>query len=116
MLRFLGKGENLQKSAKICENLRLGSVCPLRFVPLRLERALRFCSLKYRGCGLKHLCFEKLRWETEFYTPPLLGGATLFDKSAPAVHKILSLKVPELYAPLALNCRKQQHLQSTGGV
>ena len=34
MLCFLGKGENLQKSAKICENLRLGSVCPLRFVPL----------------------------------------------------------------------------------
>ena len=34
MLCFPGKGENLQKSAKICENLRLGSVCPLRFVPL----------------------------------------------------------------------------------
>ena len=31
---FLRKGENLQESAKICENLRLGSVCPLRFVPL----------------------------------------------------------------------------------
>ena len=31
MLCFLGEGENLQKSAK---NLRLGSVCPLRFVPL----------------------------------------------------------------------------------
>ena len=29
------KGENLQKSEKICcKNLRLGSVCPLRFVPL----------------------------------------------------------------------------------
>ena len=34
MLCFSGKGENLQKSAKICENLRSGSVCPLRFVPL----------------------------------------------------------------------------------
>ena len=34
MLRFLGRGENLQKSVKISENLRLGSVCPLRFVPL----------------------------------------------------------------------------------
>ena len=34
MLRFLGEGENLQKSAKICENLRLGSVSPLSFVPL----------------------------------------------------------------------------------
>ena len=31
MLRFPGKGENLQKSAKNCGNLRLGSVCPLRF-------------------------------------------------------------------------------------
>ena len=29
MLRFLGNGENLQESAKIWENLRLGSVCPL---------------------------------------------------------------------------------------
>ena len=34
MLRFPGKGENQRKSARICENLRLGSVCPLRFVPL----------------------------------------------------------------------------------
>ena len=34
MLCFLGEGENLQKSAEICENLRLGSVCPLGFVPL----------------------------------------------------------------------------------
>ena len=34
MLCFLGKCENQQKSAKISENLRLGSVCPLRFVPL----------------------------------------------------------------------------------
>ena len=38
MLCFPGKDENLQKSAKICENLRksakMRSVCPLRFVPL----------------------------------------------------------------------------------
>ena len=39
---FLGKSESLQKSARICENLRLGSVCPLRFVPLS---ALRSCYL-----------------------------------------------------------------------
>ena len=38
MLCFLGKGENLQKSAKISENLRLDSVCPLRFVPLSAPR------------------------------------------------------------------------------
>ena len=34
MLRFPGKGKNQRKCARICENLRLGSVCPLRFVPL----------------------------------------------------------------------------------
>ena len=28
-----------------------------------------------------------LRWETDFYTPPVLGGAALFDNSAPAVYK-----------------------------
>ena len=32
MLCFPGEGENQRESARICENLRLGSVCPLRFV------------------------------------------------------------------------------------
>ena len=27
-------------------------------------------------------------WETDFYTPHVLGGAALFDNSAPAVYKI----------------------------
>ena len=27
-------------------------------------------------------------WETDFYTPPVLGGAANFDFSAPAVYKI----------------------------
>ena len=27
-------------------------------------------------------------WETDFYTPPVLGGASLFEDSAPAVYKI----------------------------
>ena len=27
-------------------------------------------------------------WETEFYTPPVLGGVALFDNLAPAVYKI----------------------------
>ena len=27
------------------------------------------------------------RWETDFYTPPVLGGAALFDNSVPAVYK-----------------------------
>ena len=32
-------------------------------------------------------CLQIL-WETDFYTPPVLGGAALFDNSAPAVYKI----------------------------
>ena len=28
-----------------------------------------------------------LSWETDFYTPPVLGGAALFDNSAAAVYK-----------------------------
>ena len=28
-----------------------------------------------------------LKWETDFYTPPVLGSAALFDNSAPAVYK-----------------------------
>ena len=27
-------------------------------------------------------------WETDFYTPPVLGGAALLENSAPAVYKI----------------------------
>ena len=27
-------------------------------------------------------------WETDFYTPPVLGGAALFDNSAPALYSI----------------------------
>ena len=38
MLCFLGKGENLQESARISEYLRWGSVCPPRFVPLSAPR------------------------------------------------------------------------------
>ena len=30
---------------------------------------------------------KSLVWETDFYTPPVLGGAALFDNSAPAVYK-----------------------------
>ena len=35
----------------------------------------------------------------------MLGGAALFDNSAPAVYKI-----QRPYTPLALNCQKGQHL------
>ena len=27
------------------------------------------------------------KWETDFYTPQILGGAALLDNSAPAVYK-----------------------------
>ena len=46
MLCFLGKGENQRKSARICENLRLGSVCPLRFVPLSAPTTTRSSKQK----------------------------------------------------------------------
>ena len=31
---------------------------------------------------------ELFDWETDFYTPPVLGGAALLDTSAPAVYKM----------------------------
>ena len=31
---------------------------------------------------------DRRLWETDFYTPPVLGGAALFDNSAPAVYEI----------------------------
>ena len=42
-------------------------------------------------------------WETDVYTPPVLGGAARYDNSAPAVYKILSPKATEFNTPLALN-------------
>ena len=44
-------------------------------------------------------------WETDFYTPPVLGGAALFHKIQRCI-KILCPKDPEFYTPLALNCEK----------
>ena len=32
--------------------------------------------------------FFPIFWETDFYTPPVLGGAALLPFSAPAVYKI----------------------------
>ena len=32
-------------------------------------------------------CTERVDWETDFYTPQALEGATLFDNSAAAVSK-----------------------------
>ena len=53
------------------------------------------------------------KWETDFYTPPVLRGAALFDNSAPAVYKkTLFSKDLEFYTPLALNRQKGQHLSA----
>ena len=44
------------------------------------------------GCGWDVLDFRAALlngrfWETDFYTPPVLGGAALLPFSAPAVYK-----------------------------
>ena len=36
----------------------------------------------------KNASINGRQWETDFYTPPVLGGAALFDNSAPAVYKL----------------------------
>ena len=44
---------------------------------------------------MKTVCFQKCQnrteirhlWETDLYTPPVLGGAAHCDNSAPAVYK-----------------------------
>ena len=50
---------------------------PARRMPTLPEGVLLF----RRGRIGSHL------WETEFYTPPVLGGAALLPFSAPAVYK-----------------------------
>ena len=53
----------------------------------------------------------KDKWETDIYTPPVLGGAGFFDNSAPAVYKkYCALRTLNFYTPLALNCLKGHHL------
>ena len=50
-------------------------------------------------------------WETDFYTPPVLGGAALLPFSAPAVQKkIRVLRAQDFYTPVALKTAKGQHL------
>ena len=41
------------------------------------------------GAKLCKSAGDKLLWEADFYTPPVLGGAARFDNSAPAVYKNL---------------------------
>ena len=55
---------------------------------------------------------ERVHWETDFYTSPVLRGAALFDNSAQQCIKSLFPKDPEFYTPLALNCQKGQQLSA----
>ena len=50
------------------------------------------------------------KWETDFYTPPVLGGAALLPFSAPAVYKNRVLRAQDFYTPLVLKTAKGQHL------
>ena len=53
MLGFLREDENLQKSVEISGNLRLGSVCPLSFVPLSAPWLLpKFMSISFSSVYL----------------------------------------------------------------
>ena len=38
-------------------------------------------------CGIQWLNVASEFWETDFYTPPMLRGAALFDTSAPTVYE-----------------------------
>ena len=49
-------------------------------------------------------------WETDFYTPPVLGGAALWPFPAPAVYKNRVLRAQDFYTPLALKTAKGLHL------
>ena len=65
-------------------------------------------NIFYVCCWLLQILGRKR--ETDFYkTPPVLGGAALFDSSVPAVFsKILCPKNPEFITPLGLNCQKER--------
>ena len=39
------------------------------------------------GVGLPESLWDHFNWETDFYTPPVLGGAALLPFSVPAVYK-----------------------------
>ena len=49
-------------------------------------------------------------WETDCYTPPVLGGARLLPFQCQRCIKILCPKDPDFYTPLALKTAKGQHL------
>ena len=70
-----------------------------RYAAIGLSRAMGLGCLNMKRLGaipLPLACALEVRysetgriWETDFYTPPVLGGAALFGNSAPAVYKIL---------------------------
>ena len=56
------------------------------------------------------------KWETDFYTPPVLGGAAVSDNSARAVHKILAPSRPYILYSAGAELSKTAAPPSTGGV
>ena len=53
--------------------------------------------------------FSSFFWESDFYTPPVLGGAALLPFSAQRCIKIRVLRAQDFYTPLALKSAKGQH-------
>ena len=49
-------------------------------------------------------------WETDFYTPPMLGGAALSDNSAPAVYTISASSGTGFVFTAGTELLKGQHL------
>ena len=55
-------------------------------------------------------------WETDFYTPPVLGGAALFDNSAPVVYKNPVRYGPWILYSAGAELSKRAAPPSTGGI
>ena len=57
---------------------------------MHLCKMARFCALcTFLRFFVRFCAFSPAKmWETDFYTPPVLGGAANFDFSALAVYKI----------------------------
>ena len=56
------------------------------------------------------------RWETDFYTPPVLGGAALLPFSAPAVYKNQGPQGTGFLYTAGAENSKRAAPPSTGGV
>ena len=58
------------------------------FHPLQIGSSVGTCQSPEMGRTVgKKLVLGCKSWETDFYTPPVLGGAALLPFSAPAVYK-----------------------------